>query len=96
MIKKKKKIIIVIIVFVIMFIGICIIMSYLHREDEFLSGANGNAMTYINDVHPNKYKSVDEALLDVDEKVKSEKQLCQTEYNGVFHVYMQGKFQNKE
>lgn len=29
-------------------------------------------MTYINDVHPNKYKSVDEALLDVDEKVKSE------------------------
>lgn len=35
MIKKKKKIIIAIIVFVIMFIGICIIMSYLHREDEF-------------------------------------------------------------
>ena len=35
-----------------MFIGICIIMSYLHREDEFLSGANGNAMSYINDVHP--------------------------------------------
>ena len=79
-----------------MFIGICIIMSYLHREDEFLSGANGNVMTYINDVHPNKYKSVDEALLDVDEKVKSEKQLCQTEYNGVVHVYMQEKFQNKE
>ena len=24
----------------------CIIMSYLHREDEFLSGANGNAMSY--------------------------------------------------
>lgn len=96
MIKKKKKIIIAIIVFVIVFICICIIMSYLHRDDEFLKGANGNAMTYINDVHPNKYKCVDEALLDVDEKVKSEKQLCQTEYNGVVHVYMQGKFQNKE
>ena len=96
MIKKKKKIIIAIIVFVIMFIGICIIMSYLHRDDEFLKGANGNAMTYINDGHPNKYKSVGEALLDVDEKVKSEKQLCQTEYNGVVHVYMQGKIQNKE
>ncbi|OLA19550.1 MAG: hypothetical protein BHW20_00970 [Eubacterium sp. 41_20] len=77
MIKKKKKIIIAIIVFVIVFICICIIMRYLHRDDEFLKGANGNAMTYINDVHPNKYKSVDEALLDVDEKVKSEKQLCQ-------------------
>ena len=95
MIKKKKKIIIAIIVFVIMFIGICIIMSYLHREDEFLSGANGNAMSYINDVHPNKYKSVDEALLDVDEKVKSEKQLCQIEYNGVVHVYMQGYYNVK-
>ena len=90
MIKKKKKIIIAIIVFVIVFICICIIMSYLHRDDEFLKGANGNAMTYINDVHPNKYKSVDEALLDVDEKVKSEKQLCQIEDNGIVHVYMQG------
>ena len=90
MIKKKKKIIIAIIVFVIVFICICIIMRYLHRDDEFLKGANGNAMTYINDVHPNKYKSVDEALLDVDEKVKSEKQLCQIEDNGIVHVYMQG------
>ena len=95
MIKKKKKIIIAIIVFVIMIIGICIIMSYLHRDDEFLSGANGNAMSYINGVHPYKYKSVDEALLDVDEKVKSEKQLCQIEYNGVVHVYMQGYYNVK-
>ena len=66
-------------------------MSYLHRDDEFLKGANGNAMTYINDVHPNKYKSVDEALLDVDEKVKLEKQLCQTEYNGGSSCLYAGK-----
>ena len=46
------------------FICICIIMRYLHRDDEFLKGANGNAMTYINDVHPNKYKSVEMCIRD--------------------------------
>ena len=51
------------------------VMRYLFGNKEVMFGANGNAMSYINDVHPNKYKSVDEALLDVDEKVKSEKQL---------------------
>lgn len=44
----------------------------------------------VKSVETNNDKSVDEALLDVDEKVKSEKQLCQIEDNGIVHVYMQG------
>ena len=51
---KKKKIIIAIIVFVIVFICICIIMRYLHRDDEFLKGANGNAMKAIALKYKNK------------------------------------------
>ena len=67
-------------------------MRYLHRDDEFLKGANGNAMTYINDVHPNKYKSVDEALLDVDRKSEIKKNsYVRQNISGVVHVYMQGK-----
>ena len=69
MIKKKKKIIIAIIVFVIVFICICIIMSYLHRDDEFLKGANGNAMTYINDVHPNKYLITHNSTISIAETI---------------------------
>ena len=95
-IKKKHKVLKIIIIVSAMLIVLLGVMRYLFGNKEVMFGANGNAMSYINDVHPNKYKSVDEALLDVDEKVKSEKQLCQTEYNGVVHVYMQGKFQNKE
>ena len=90
MIKKKKKIIIAIIVFVIMIIGICIIMSYLHRDDEFLSGANGNSMSYSKDISPQNYSSVDEAMKTVDEKLNSEEKICQIEENGVVHVYVQG------
>ena len=95
-IKKKHKALKIIIIVSAILIVLLGVMRYLFGNKEVMFGANGNAMSYINDVHPNKYKSVDEALLDVDEKVKSEKQLCQTEYNGVVHVYMQGKFQNKE
>ena len=91
-IKKKHKALKIIIIVSAMLIVLLGVMRYLFGNKEVMFGANGNAMSYINDVHPNKYKSVDEALLDVDEKVKSEKQLCQTEYNGVVHVYMQGKF----
>ena len=90
MIKKKKKIIIAIIVFVIMIIGICIIMSYLHRDDEFLSGANVNSMSYSKDISPQNYSSVDEAMKTVDEKLNSEEKICQIEENGVVHVYVQG------
>ena len=73
-----------------MIIGICIIMSYLHRDDEFLSGANVNSMSYSKDISPQNYSSVDEAMKTVDEKLNSEEKICQIEENGVVHVYVQG------
>ena len=89
-IKKKHKALKIIIIISAILTVLLGVMRYLFGNKEVMFGANGNAMSYINDVHPNKYKSVDEALLDVDEKVKSEKQLCQIEDNGIVHVYMQG------
>lgn len=45
-------------------------------DDEAIFGANGNSMFYANDVHPKTYTSLDEALIDNDERIESEKQIC--------------------
>lgn len=45
-------------------------------DDEAIFGANGNSMSYINEISPKTYTSLDEALIDNDERIESEKQIC--------------------
>ena len=44
-------------------------------DDEAIFGANGNSMSYINEISPKTYTSLDEALIDNDERIESEKQI---------------------
>lgn len=60
-------------------------------DDEAIFGANGNSMSYINEVLPKTYTSLDEALVDYDERIESEKQICQIEENSVTHIFLQGE-----
>lgn len=93
---KKNKALKLVIIILAVLILLFLLMEFVFKggifsDDENLYGANGNAMSYGNDIHPQKYGSLNDALADIDEKIKSENQICQIEDNGIVHVYMQGQ-----
>ena len=95
-VKKKHRVFKILIIVLIILLLLFLVMEFALKEgifndNENLYGANGNAMSYINDINPQKYSSLNEALVDIDEKLKSENKICQIEDNGIVHVYMQGQ-----
>ena len=87
-----KTFIMILVIAIILFL----VMEYwfkagIFSDDEAIFGANGNAMSFVEDIRPKMYTSLEEALADNQEKVDSEKQICQIEENGVTHVYMEGE-----